>query len=64
MLYGVAAATTYADDLDDRFLRVLVDDFKHVMLLFSCRIEGLALRSGFSVALAAEKRRASPALFG
>src|SRR5260370_1247489 len=39
---------TCADYLDDRFLRALVNDFKHDVLLCSCRIEGIAaLRSRF-----------------
>src|SRR5204862_8138743 len=67
MLDRVATAATYADDLDDGFLRTLVDDFKHDVLLCSCRIEGVvALRSGFFwcffLVLAPETRQAPPAV--
>jgi len=33
VLHGVTAAPADADYLDDRFLRVLVDDFEHGVLL-------------------------------
>src|SRR6516225_432976 len=37
VLDGVAAAAAHADDSNDRFLRILIDDFEHDVLL-SCRV--------------------------